>query len=136
MVAAHKAESKNEKAQYKVQARSAMTTEPVEGASDLGNQIARLMAAQTRAGQENSPSSAPNSPRHTGHGRQRTDRSTPSCPNSHNGQTGLGQLASAHSVSASHGTGTTGQGKGNAQGCKDGLGNASNKKDPSSLQYF
>ena len=50
MVAAHKVESKNEEAQDKVLARSAMTTKPVEGASELGNEIARLMAALTRAG--------------------------------------------------------------------------------------
>ena len=66
-----------------------MTTEPVEGASELGNQIARLMTALTRAGQGNSSGSAPTSPRHRGHGRGRTDRSTPSHTNSHNGQTGL-----------------------------------------------
>ena len=136
MVTACKTESKNEEARDKVQARSAMTTEPVEGASELGNQIARLMAALTRAGQGNSPGSTPKSPRHRGHGRGRTDRSTPRCPYSHNSQTGLGQTASAHDVSAGHGTGTTGQGQGNAQGPKDGQGNASNKKDPSSLQYF
>ena len=50
MATSHKAESKNEEAQDKVQARLAVTTEPVEGASELGNQIARLMAALTRAG--------------------------------------------------------------------------------------
>ena len=112
-----------------------MTTKPVEGASELGNQIAGLMAVLTRAGQGNSPSSTPNSPRHRGSGRGRTDRRTPSHPNSHNGQTGLGQTASAHNVSTGHGTGTVGQGQGNAEGLKDGQGNASNK-DPSSLQCF
>ena len=85
MVAAHKAETKNEEAQDKVWARSAVITEPVEGASELGNQIARLMAALTRAGRDNSPSSVPNSPRHRGCGRGRMDRTTSSCPNSHNG---------------------------------------------------
>ena len=39
MIAAHKAESKNEEACDRVRARSAMTTEPVEGTTDLGNQI-------------------------------------------------------------------------------------------------
>ena len=126
MVAAHKVESKNEEAWDKVQARSAVTTEPVEGATELGNQIARLMAALTRAGQGNSPSSAPNSPRNRGTGRGRTDRNTSSHPNSYNGQTGLGQAA----------WGTTGQSQGNAQGSKDGQGSLSNKKDPSSLQCF
>ena len=85
MVAAHKAENENEEAQDKVQAKSAVTIKPVEGASELGNQIARLMAALTRAGQGNSPGSAPNSPRHRGHGRGRMDRTTSSCPSSHNG---------------------------------------------------
>ena len=70
MVAAHKVESEIEEAQDKVWARSAMTTEPVEGASELGNHIARLMAALTRAGQGNSPGRVPNSPRHRGCGRE------------------------------------------------------------------
>ena len=81
MVTAHKAEIKNEEAQDKVWARSAVTTEPVEGASELGNQIAGLMGALTRAGQGN-----------RGSGRGRMDRTTSSHPNSHNGQTGLGQM--------------------------------------------
>ena len=80
MVAACKAESKNKEVQDKVQARSAVTTKPVVGASELGNQIARLMAILTKAGQGNSPSSTPNSPRHRGHGRGRTNRTTSSCP--------------------------------------------------------
>ena len=115
-------------------ARSVVTTKPVEGGSELGNQIARLMAALTRAGQDNSPGSTPNSPRHRGCGSGRADRTTSSCPNSHNGQTGLGQTTSACRISAGHGTTTTGQG--NAQGPKDGQGNTSNKKDSSSLQCF
>ena len=112
MVAACKAESKNEEVQDKVQARSAVTTKSVEGASELGNQIARLMAALTRAGQGNSPGSAPSGPRHRGHGGGRTDRTTSGCPNSHNSQTGLGQIASACSVSAGHRTETAGQSQG------------------------
>ena len=118
------------------QLMSSVTTKPVEGATELGNQIARLMAALTRAGQGNSPDSAPNSPRHRGHGRGRTDRNTSSHPNSHNGQTGLGQTAWAHSISAGHGTGTTGQSQGSTQGSKDSQGSVSNKRDPSSLQCF
>ena len=56
MITAHKAESKNEEDQDKVRARSAVTTKPVEGTTQLENQIARLMmAALTRAGQGNSP---------------------------------------------------------------------------------
>ena len=118
-----------------MQARSAVTIEPVERVSELGNPIARLMAALTRAGQGNSPSSAPNSPRHRGHGRGRMDRTASSHPHSHNGQTVPGQTTSACSLSASHRTGTTGQSQGNVQGPKDGQDSVSNK-DPTSLQHF
>ena len=137
MITAHKVESENKEAHDKVRARSAVTTKPVEGTMELGNQIAKLMAALTRAGQGNSPSSAPNSPRQRGHGRGWMDRNTPSCPNSHNGQTGLAQTASPHSISASCGMGTTSQYQGqNAQGSKDNQGSTSIRKDPSSLQCF
>ena len=85
MIVAHKAESENEEAHDKVRARSAMTTDPVEGTTEFGHQIAKLMAALTRAGQGNSPASTPNSPRQSGHGRGQRDRSTPGCPSSHNG---------------------------------------------------
>ena len=89
MIAAHKVESKNEEAWDKVRARSAVTIKPVKGTTELENQIARLMAPLARAGQGNSPSSAPNSPWHRGCGRQQMDRNTPSCPKFHNGQVGL-----------------------------------------------
>ena len=56
------------------------------------------MAALTRAEQSSRSTSAPSSPQHRGRGRGRTDRNTSDCPNSHNGQTGLGQT-SAHSSS-------------------------------------
>ena len=138
MIAAHKVESDNKDAHDKVRARSAVTTEPVEGNTELGNQIAKLMAALTRAGQGNSPGSTPNSPRQRGHGRGQTDRNTPGHPNSHNGQTGLGQTASTCSTSVGCGTGTTttgDQGQ-NAQGSKGSQGGTSNRKDPSSLQGF
>ena len=46
-----------------------MTAKLAKGASELGNQIARLMAALTKAGQGNSPGRTLNSPRHTGHWR-------------------------------------------------------------------
>ena len=62
MITAHKAQSENEEAHDKVRAKSAVTTKPVEGTTELGNQIARLLAALTRAEQGNSPGSAPNSP--------------------------------------------------------------------------
>ena len=100
MITACKAESENEEACNKVRARSAVMTEPVEGTTELGNQIAKLMAALTRAGQANSPTSAPNSPRQRGHGRGQMDRSTPGCPSSHNGQTCLGQTTSVCSAVA------------------------------------
>ena len=85
MISAHKVESENKEAQNKVRARSAVTIKHIKGATEVGNQMARMMAALTRAGQGNSPGSAPNSPRHRGHGRGWMDRNTPSHPNSHNG---------------------------------------------------
>ena len=134
MITASKVESENKEAQDKVRARPAMTTKPVEGTMELGNQIAMVMATLTRAGQGNSLGSIPNSPRQRGCGRGWMDRNTPGHPSSHNGQTGLGQTASAHSIPAGHGTGTTNQGQGqNAQGSKDSQGSPSNGKDPSSL---
>ena len=48
MIAAHKVESENKEAHDKVRARSAMTTDPVEGITELGDQIAKLMATLTR----------------------------------------------------------------------------------------
>ena len=63
MITACKAESKNEETCDKVWARSAVTTEPVKGTTELGNQMGKLMAALIRAGQSNSPSSTQNSPR-------------------------------------------------------------------------
>ena len=58
-----------EETKEKVKARSAATTEVASGSKELGDQIARLMAALTRAEQGSHPASAPNSPRHRGHGR-------------------------------------------------------------------
>ena len=72
MIAAHKAESENEEAHDTVRAGSAMTTEPVEGTTELGNQIAKLMATLIREGHGNSPADAPNSPRQRGHRRGQT----------------------------------------------------------------
>ena len=96
MVAARRGESKME--ETKVKARSAATTEVPSGSKELGDQIARLMAALTRAEQSTRSASAPSSPRHRGCGRGQMDRHTPVCPNSHNGWTGLGQT-STHSSS-------------------------------------
>ena len=95
VVTARRAESKME--ETKVKARSAATTEVPSGSKELGDQIARLMAALTRAEQSTHSASAPSSPRHRGHGRGWTDRHTPVCPNSHNGQTGLGQTSTCSS---------------------------------------
>ena len=96
VITARRAESKTE--ETKVKAQSAAATEVPSGSKELGDQIARLMASLTRAEQSTCSASAPSSPRHRGHGRGRTDRNTSVCPNSHNGQTGLGQT-SAHSSS-------------------------------------
>ena len=89
-----------EETKERVKVRSAASTEVATGSRELGDQIVRLMAALTRAEQGSHPASAPNSPRHRGHGRGWADRSTPTHPSSHNGQTGLGQTASTHSSSA------------------------------------
>ena len=95
VVTARRAESKTE--ETKVKARSAATTEVPSGSKELGDQIARLMAALTRAEQSSHSASAPSSPRHRGRRRGQTDRNTPVCPNSHNGQTGLGQTSTRSS---------------------------------------
>ena len=95
MVTARRAESKTE--ETKVKARSAATIEAPSGSKELGDQIARLMATLTRAEQSSCSASAPSSPRHRGHGRGWTDRNTSVWPNSHNGQTGLGQTSACSS---------------------------------------
>ena len=63
----------------KVKVRSAATTEVPSSSQELGDQIARLMAALTRAEQDSCPASAPNSPRHRGNERGWKDRNTPVC---------------------------------------------------------
>ena len=69
VVAAHRAESKMEEAKDRVKVRSAAATEVASGSKELGDHIARLMAALTRVEQGRCPACAPNSPRHRGHGR-------------------------------------------------------------------
>ena len=96
VVAARRAESETE--ETKVKARLTATTEVPSGSKELGDQIARLMAALTRAEQSNRSASPPSSPRYRGCGRGWTDRNTSVYPNSHNGQAGLGQT-STHSSS-------------------------------------
>ena len=61
--------SETEETKERVKVRSAATTEVASGSKELGDQIARLMAALTRAEQGRHPASAPNSPRHRGCGR-------------------------------------------------------------------
>ena len=136
MVTAHKAESETEVAKDKVRARSAAATEVVQSSKELGNQIVWLMATLTRAEQGNWPASAPNSPRHRGRGRGQMDRNTPTCPSSHNGQTGLGQTTSAHSSSAASWVNTVLQGRGNTQMSNGTQNSAHNTRDPNSLQCF
>ena len=97
VVAAWRAESETEETKVKV--RSAAATEVPSSSKELGDQIARLMTALTRAEQGSHPASAPNSPRHRGHGRGWTDRNTPVHPSSNNGWTGLGQTTSICSSS-------------------------------------
>ena len=72
----------SETEETKVKVRSAATTEVPSSSKELGDQIAGLMAALTRAEQGSCPASAPNSPRHRGHGRGWTDRNTPVHPSS------------------------------------------------------
>ena len=97
----------------KVKARSAAATEVPSRSKELGDQIARLMATLTRAEQGSCPASAPSSPRHRGCGRGQTDRTTSAWPNSHNGQTGLGQTTSTHSSSLINRAGVESPYKGN-----------------------
>ena len=78
VVTARRAESKTE--ETKVKARSAAATEVPSGSKELGDQIARLMAALTRAEQSTHSASAPTSPRHRDHGRGWTDRHTSCLP--------------------------------------------------------
>ena len=108
MVAARRAESETEDAIEKVRAWSSTTTEVTDGSKELGDQVARLMAALTRAEQGTHPASTPNSPRHRGHGRGQTL----TCPSSNNGQTGLGQNTSTHSSSAARRVATASQSRG------------------------
>ena len=69
MVATHKAESENEEIWDKVRARAMVKTDAGEGMAVLRQQIAKLMATLTKAGQHNNPSSVPSSPQERGHGR-------------------------------------------------------------------
>ena len=132
VVAARRAESKTE--DTKVKARSAAATEVPSGSKELGDQMARLMAALTRAEQNTCSASAPSSPRHRGHGRGRTDRQTPVRPNSHNGRTNLGQT-SAHSSSVVK-TSAKSPRRGNQNAQTNAQGNTQGARGSSSLQCY
>ena len=128
MVTAHKAESKMGEVKDKVRARLAAVTEVADHSKELSNQIVRLMATLTRAEQGNCPTSTPNSPRHRGHGSGHVDRNTPTCPSSHNGQSGLGQTTSTHSSSAACQVSTASQGRGSTQAPNDTQSNANSTR--------
>ena len=97
-----RAESKTVETKESVKGRSAAATEVASGSKELGDQIARLMAALTSVEQGSCPASAPNSPRHRGRGSGQADRNTPIHPSSHIDWTGLGQTASIYSSSAAN----------------------------------
>ena len=133
MVAARRAKSKTEETQVK--ARSAAATEVPSGSKELGDQIARLMAALTRAEQGGCPASAPSSPRHRGCGRGWTDRNTSVWPNSHNGQTGLGQTSTCSS-SITNRTGAESPHMGNPNVQNSVQGSTQGTQSSSSLQCY
>ena len=125
-----------EDAKEKVRTWSSAATEVADGSKELGDKIARLMAALNRAEQGTCPATNPNSPRHRGCGRWWMDRSTPVHPSSHNGQTGLGQNTSTGSSSAASRIATASQSRGSTQELTGAQGNAQNVKDSTALQCF
>ena len=124
------------KQKERVKVRSAATIQVASGSKELGDQIARLMAALTSAEQGSHPASGPNSPRHKGHGRGWADRNTPVDPSSHNGWTGLSQTASICSSSATTREGADFQRRGNMQVQTSTQGGAQGTRDSNSLQCF
>ena len=136
VAAVQRVESEMEETKEKVKVRSAATTEVASGSKELGDQIARLMAALTRAEQGSHPVSAPNSPRHRGHGRGWTDRNTPVHPSSHNGWTGLGQTTSICSSLITNREGIESPCKGNMREQNGVQGGAQSNRDSNSLQCF
>ena len=125
-----------EETKEEVKVKSAAATEVASGSKELGDQIARLMAALTRVEQGSHPASAPNSPRHRGCGRGQTDRNTPVCPSSHNGWTGLGQTTSVHSSLVTNREGMESPHKGNMRAQNDVQGGAQSNRYSNSLQCF
>ena len=77
VVMARRAESETEETKVKV--RSGAATEVPSSSKELGDQIARLMAALTRAEQGSHPASAPSRPKTQGSW-ERMDRQDHSCP--------------------------------------------------------
>ena len=122
MVTAHKAESNNEEFLDKVRARAMVGTDSGEGVAEVGQQIARSMAALTKDVQGGNPSSTPSTPWERSFGRGCNGSSTPNHPNSHDSRSGPGQTTPVHSLptgcwTGSQGTGNNGQSnQGLAQG--------------------
>ena len=111
MVATWKVESESEETWGKVRVQDVVTTHLGEETAELGQQIAKFMATLTQTGQSSGPSSAPGSPWEHGHQWGHSGRSTPSCPNSHNGRGGPGQTTVACSLPRENGVeGTEGWG--------------------------
>ena len=120
----------------KIKVRSAATTEVPSSSTELGAQMARLMAALTRAEQDNHSASASNSPRHRGHGRGWTDGNIPVCLTSYNGRTGLGQTTSAHSSSLTSRGAAESPCKGNSHVQNSVQGGMQSSQGPKALQCF
>ena len=132
VVSAMRAESKME--ETLVRARSAPATKVPSGSKELGDQIARLIAALTRAEQSTHSASAPRSPKHRGCGRGRTDRQTPVHPNSHNGWTGPGQTSTHSSSIIKSNAKSTSKGNQNMQ--TNVQSSTQGARGSSSLQYY
>ena len=64
VITVHQVGSEMEETKERVKVRSAASIEVASGSKELGDQIARLMAALTRVEQGSQPATAPNSPRH------------------------------------------------------------------------
>ena len=125
-----------EETKERVKVRSDASTEVATGSRELGDQITRLMATLTRVEQGSCPASAPNSPRHRGHGRGQADSSTPPHSSSHNGLTGLGQTVSTCRSSAASRESTDSPRRGNTQVQNDAQGGGQSTRDSNLLQCF
>ena len=138
MVTACKAESKNKEFWDKGRARAVVATDSGEGMMKLGQQIARIMTALTKAGQSGNPSSTLSSLWERGHERGHNGSSTPNHPNSHIGRSGPGQTTPAHSLLTGHGTGSQEMGSNGQsnQGTGTRREGTANRQDPNSLQCF